>query len=139
MNYKLPNGKTVRIPDKELENNMKILKLSLPEAIKVWLEDNEYEINEEQAALTQKAKDNKITATIHQAKKEYTKKTQKERVQKQDLTKEGIIKAIAEMLPSVGATEVKVENVGKLITFQLGADNFKIDLVRKRPPKADKG
>lgn len=47
MRYTLENGKTINIPDKEIENHMKILELSKEEAIQLWLEDNEYEINEE--------------------------------------------------------------------------------------------
>lgn len=135
MNYKLPNGKTVRIPDKEIERNMQTLGLDKDEAIQVYLEDEGYLENEEQNALEKKAKENRITATIHQAKAEYKPKTQKERVKKDDPTKEGIIKAIAEMLPSLEATEVKIENIGKLITFKLGTDTFKLDLIRQRPPK----
>lgn len=137
MNYKLPNGKTIRISDTDLKRNMEILGLTQDEAIQMYLEDEGYEINEEQEALTKKAKENRITATIHQARAEpkFTPKTQRERVVKADPTKEGIIKAIAEMLPSLNATEVKIENVGKLITFKLGADKFKLDLIRQRPPK----
>lgn len=135
MNYKLPNGKTIRIDDKLIERNMAVLKISKDEAIQIYLEDEGYEVNEEQEELCKKAKDNRITATIHQAKAEYTKKTQRERVVKPDPTKEGVIKAIAEMLPDLNATDVKIENVGKLITFKLGEDKFKIDLVRQRPPK----
>ena len=140
MNYKLPNGKTIRIPDDELKRNMGILGLTQEEAIKMYLEDEGYEINEEQEALTKKAKENRITATIHQARTEpkFVPKTQKERVTKADPTKEGVIKAIAEMLPTLSATEVKIENIGKLITFKLGNDKFKLDLIRQRPPKTSK-
>ena len=114
---------------------MQTLGLDKDEAIQVYLEDEGYLENEEQNALEKKAKENRITATIHQAKAEYKPKTQKERVKKDDPTKEGIIKAIAEMLPSLEATEVKIENIGKLITFKLGTDTFKLDLIRQRPPK----
>jgi len=138
MNYKLPNGKTIRISDDEIKKNMAILKISEEEAIQMYLEDEGYEVNVEQEELCKKAKENRITATIHQARADYKPKTQRERVVKADPTKEGVIKAIAELLPSLNATEVKIENVGKLITFKLGADEFKIDLVRKRPPKEKK-
>ena len=135
--YKLADGKVVRIPQAEIDRNMKTLCLTRDEAITLYLEDEGYLINEEQEELERKAKENRITATIHQARAEpkFTPKTQKERVHKDDPTKEGIIKAIAEMLPSLSATEVKIENVGKLITFKLGADTFKLDLIRQRPPK----
>lgn len=135
MNYKLANGKNIRIPDDELKRNMGILGLSKEEAIQMYLEDEGYEINEEQEALNQKAKENHITQTIHQARADYVPKSQRERVAKADPTKENVISAIAELLPSLGANGVTVENKGKLITFQLGADKFKIDLIRQRIPK----
>ena len=65
--YKLENGKVIRINEKTIENLMKQLGLDREDAIQVYLEDEGYEINEEQEELTQKAKDNKITATIHKA------------------------------------------------------------------------
>lgn len=134
MNYKLDSGKIVRISDEELEKNMKILKISKDEAIQMWLEDEGYLENEEQEALTKKAKENRITATIHQA-KSYTKKTQKERCQKEDLTKENLIKTIADSVRKFGATNIVIENKTKLISFQINDDKFKIDLIRTRPPK----
>jgi hypothetical protein len=139
MDYKYTdkNGKpkVKRIPDSEIERNMKILKISKDEAIQMYLEDEGILINEEQNALDQKAKDNKITQKIHNARADYKPKTQRERVVKEDKVKEEIIKAIADLLPSLNAVEVKIENIGKLITFKLGEDKFKIDLVRQRPPK----
>lgn len=137
--YKLPNGKVVRIPMEEINKQMRLLKLSKDEAIQMYLEDEGYLKNEEQEALERKAKENRITATIHQAKAEYKEKTQRERVKKDDPTKEGIIKAIAEMLPSVNAENVEIVNAGKLITFTIGADKYKLDLIRQRPPKENKG
>lgn len=138
--YKLKSGKVVRVPNAEIEKNMKFLKLTRSEAVQLWLEDNGYEHNAEQEALTQKAKDSGIMNSIHKAKRaDYTPKTQKERVRKEDPTKEGIISAIAELLPSLSATDVNIENKTKVVTFKLGEDEYKIDLSRKRPPKADKG
>jgi polysaccharide deacetylase 2 family uncharacterized protein YibQ len=137
--YQLPSGKVVRIPMEEINKQMHLLKLSKDEAIQMYLEDEGYLENEEQEALERKAKENRITATIHQAKAEYKEKTQRERVKKDDPTKEGIIKAIAEMLPSVNAENVEIVNAGKLITFTIGADKYKLDLIRQRPPKENKG
>ena len=45
-----------------------------------------------------------------------------------------VIAKIAEMLPEF-AENVVIENKGKLITFTIGEDEFKIDLVQKRKPK----
>ena len=58
MTYTLSNGKTVRIPDKEIEKNMKILEISKDEAILLYLEDEGYIENAEQEALCKKAKEN---------------------------------------------------------------------------------
>ena len=69
--------------------------------------------------------------------KEPTKKTQKERVKKENPTKEMIIQEIAKILPNF-ATDVNIENAGKIITFTVGNDNFKLDLTQKRKPKAEK-
>ena len=84
--------------------------------------------------LDKKAKASRITATIHEAKATKERKERKV-VRKEDTTKENIIKALAERLEEL-ATEVKIENVGKLITFKLGEDSFKLDLIRQRKPKA---
>ena len=137
--YKLASGKIVNIPTAEIQRNMALLKISRDEAVDLWLYDNEYIGNDEADALTNKAKENRITATIHQAKAEYKQKTQRERVKKEDPTKEGIIKAVAEMLPSLNAENIEIVNAGKLITFTIGADKYKLDLIRQRPPKEGKG
>lgn len=131
--YKLDNGKVVRIPNAEIQKSMALLKLTRDEAIQMWLEDEGYEVNEEQEALCQKAKDNRITATIHKAKAEYKPKTQKERVQKEQPIKEEIIRTVAEVLATIGATEVNIENKAKLITF-IGKDGepYAIDLKWER-------
>lgn len=136
MLYKLDNGKQVDIPDNELDKLVDKLNLSLAEAIELWLEDNDFQTNEEQEELDKKAKKERITATIHEAKADKPRKERKV-VRKEDSTKESIIKALAERLEEL-ATEVKIENIGKLITFKLGDDSFKLDLIRQRKPKAGK-
>lgn len=134
MLYELKGGKRVNIPDDTIAKYRAMLGLTQSEAVQMWLEDEGYEVNEEQEALCQKAKENRITATVHKA-KSFTPKTQRERVKKPDPTKEGIIAAIAELLPSLNATEVEVVNAGKIITFTIGGDKYKLDLIRNRPPK----
>lgn len=138
MTYELPNGKKVRIPDDTIKKYTQCFGVSETEAQIIYLEEEGYITNEEQEALERKAKENRITATIHQARAEYKPKTQRERVKKDDPTKEGIIKAIAEMLPEVNAENIEIINAGKLITFTIGEDRYKLDLIRQRPPK-DKG
>ena len=134
MKYNL-NSKNINIPDADIERSMKNLELTKEEAIQMWLEDEGYLENEEQEALEKKAKDNRITATIHQASaKDPRKKTQKERVRKENPTKEMVIREIAALLPKF-AEDIEVLNVGKLISFRIGEEKYEIDLKQKRKPK----
>lgn len=134
MKYNL-NGKNINIPDTDIERSMKSLELTKEEAIQMWLEDEGYLENEEQEELECKAKENRITVTIHQATtKDPRKKTQKERVRKENPTKEMVIREIAALLPKF-AEDVEVLNVGKLISFRIGEEKYEIDLKQKRKPK----
>ena len=128
--YTLENGRTVRVPNEAIELNMRMLKCSRQEAVDVWLFDNDYIDNEEEQALTAKAKENRVTATVHKAKStEYKQKTQRERVVKEDKTKNGIIQAI-ETAISENADYCKVVKAGKMIVFKQGGEYFKLDLTR---------
>lgn len=134
MRYNL-NGKNINIPDADIERSMKSLELTKEEAIQMWLEDEGYLENEEQEELERKAKENRITATIHQATaKDPRKKTQKERVRKENPTKEMVIREIAALLPKF-AEDIEILNVGKLISFRIGEEKYEIDLKQKRKPK----
>ena len=126
------NGKVIRIKEQEVEKIAAGLDITNQEAIQVWLEDNGYLENAEQVQLDTKAKSNRITATIHQAKAINTKKTQRERVLKDDPTKENIIKCIKALLEEKGCEKVEILNKTKLISFSLGGDTFKLDLIRQR-------
>lgn len=139
MRYKLNDTKTITIPDADIERTMQTMNMTKEEAIQLWLEDEGYEENAEQEALEQKARENRITATIHQA-KEVKQKTQSERVKKPDPTKEGIIAGIAAVLPSHGATEVTIVNKGKLIEFKVNGEWYTVNLIRNtKRNKAEKG
>lgn len=132
MNYNF-KGRNIRIPDAEIEKSMKMLDLTKEEAVEMWLEDEGYLENEEQEELCKKAKENRITATIHEA-KDTKKKTQRERVRKENPTKEMVIAEIAKLLPNF-AENVQVLNIGKLISFTIGENTYEIDLKQKRKPK----
>lgn len=135
--YKLANNKVVNVPNAEVAKLQAQLKLSRSDAVELWLFDHDYIDNAEEQELTAKAKENKIQ---HKAKStEPKQKTQRERVVKEDKVKEDIIQAVADMLPTLNAENVVIEKKGKLITFTVGEDKFKFDLIRQRPPKADKG
>ena len=129
MTYEL-NGKKIRINDTELENLVKGLGVSQEQAIQIWLEDEGYLDNEEQNNLEKKAKDNRITATVHQAKSQSQKK-KRTRERKPDLEKEEIIQNLANFLEN-SAENVKITNISKLIEFDIGGNHYKLDLIRQR-------
>ena len=134
--YTLKGGKVVNVPNDEVTKLQTQLKLSRSEAVELWLYDEGYIENAEADELTAKAKENKIS---HNARAEVKQKTQRERVVKEDKVKESIIQAVADMLPNLQAENVVIEKKGKLITFTVGEDKFKFDLIRQRPPKESKG
>ena len=131
----LDDGRVVKVAKKYIERMVTNLEIDEEEAILTWLEDEEYLINDEQEELVTQAKENKSIKIIDAKAEKPEKKTQKERTRKENPTKEMVIAKIAEMLPEF-ATNIVVENKGKLITFTIGEDEFKIDLVQKRKPKA---
>ena len=134
--YRLKGGKVVQVPNDEVSKLQAQLKLSRSEAVELWLYDEGYIENSEADELTAKAKENKVSKG---ARAEVKQKTQRERVVKEDKVKEAIIQAVAELLPSLNAENVVVEKKGKLITLEVGADKFKLDLIRQSPPKESKG
>lgn len=135
MDYVLENGKTIRIPKATIANLMKNLDLDEEDAIQVYLEDEGYEINEEQEELTKKAKDNRITASIHKAEGKTREKRKVERKPNPD--KEALIASLAEYLGDLEEVDnVAVVNVGKLITFNFKGKAMKIDLIETRVKKS---
>ena len=125
------NGKDINVNEKEVNKLVEVLGISEEEAVQTWLEDNDYEVNEEVVELTKKAKENKITATIHGAQKVRTKR---EVVRKEDPDKEWLIQQFADTLGKLGIS-YEVTNIGKIIEFEYNNNSYKIDLVKRRPAK----
>jgi hypothetical protein len=135
MNIEL-NGKKIAIPDEEIKKNMKILKITEAEAIQMYLEDEGYEVNEEVEALTKKAKDSGIMHTIHEAKAEHKTRQPRAKVIKEYPDKELLVNIIAGALGS-SVQNLQITNKAKLIEFTYNGNQFKLDLVQKRPPKSN--
>jgi hypothetical protein len=134
----LDNDKVVKVSKVYIERCVEKLSIDMEDALLTWLEDEGYMENLDQKELCDQAKENKSHKVVNaKVGKEPTKKTQRERVKKENPTKEMIIQEIAKILPNF-ATDVNIENAGKIITFTVGNDNFKIDLTQKRKPKAEK-
>lgn len=128
------NGKNIKIPDNELINIQNGLQVSKDEAIQIYLEDNDYLENVEQVALDKKAKDSKITATIHKAQSgKERKKVTRER--KPDLEKEKIINDLKDFLTEKGMQKVEITNKSKIIEFNIGGNHYKLDLIKTRTKK----
>ena len=127
------NGKKIRIAYSEIENLVKGLNISTEQAIQIWLEDEGYLENEEQNSIDKKAKESKITATVHQAKSD-NRKERKPRERKPDEEKEKIISNLAKFLEN-STENVKITNISKIIEFDIGENHYKLDLVRQRKPK----
>lgn len=125
-NYK---GKVLTIPDSEISKSMKNLELTKEEAIQLWLEDNDYIVNEQVEELTKKAKDNKtdrVQASSGQRKKNAP------RTHKEDATKKELISTIAEALKAYNPT---ITNTEKYIELEINGENFTINLVKHRKEK----
>jgi len=133
MDYNL-NGRTIKIPDKDIQNLQKTLELSEKEAIETWLSDNDYISDETVEELSEKAKKNRITATVHQAKAENSqKKERKPREKKENPLKKEIIETIFTVLnEKYGA---KITNAEKYIDFSVNELEFTVNLVQHRPKK----
>lgn len=126
------NGKVLNIPKKEIEKSMKLLGLSLTDAIQMWLEDEGYLENEEQEHLCKIAKENKITSTIHGAGEKG--KKSKPKTVKVSEEKVKIFNELLEMLHKYHEN-VEVLKENKLIQVKMGEKVFKIDLIEQRKPK----
>ena len=116
---------------------MEKLDTDLEDVLLMYLEDNDYIINDSQEELDKSAKANgvKLVAKTEKPKK----KTQRERVVKENPTKELIITKLVSALQEIdNISNVNVENKAKLITFTLNNKDFKVDLVQKRKEKAQK-
>lgn len=134
----LENGKVVKAMTSYLENMVKTLDIDIDEAVLTWLEDEGYLVNEEQEELCVAAKENKSLAAARKGIRDGAKEKKKVvRTVKENPTKEMIISEIVKCIEAIdGATNIVVENKGKLITFELNNESFKIDLIQKRKPKA---
>lgn len=142
MKYELPNKRIINIPDKDIERLQNSLSISKDEAIQLWLVDEEYETNETVEELSEKAKKNRITATIHQAKAVNSqKKERKPREKKENPLKKAIIDAICNGIETniekfnADIVHFVVTNDEKYINLTVDGLEFTINLVQHRQKK----
>jgi len=125
------NGRNITIPDEIIAKSMKLLEISREEAIQMYLEDEGYITNEIVEELTKKAKTNGTTKV--KAKSTKARKSVK-RERKPDEEKENIIRILENALKQVGIN-ANVTNKAKIIEFSIENNQYKLDLIKKRPPK----
>ena len=132
--YELNDNEFIKIPKEEIDRIMKLPDVKTEDdACWIWCEDNGKIINEEQVELDKKAKANRITATIHQARAEP--KARKKVERKADEIKDNLIEQLADYLGTIGFENVAITKIGKLIEFDLKGEHYKLDLIRQRKPK----
>ena len=134
MRYTLPNNKTINIPDDEIKKSMKALDLSKEDAIQMWLEDNDYEVNEEQAELDAKAKKVKIDHGASAVDKS-EKKEKKPRPKVASDEKKELFDEIFSNLADVYKQNAQSVKENKLITVKIGEKVFKVDIIEQRASK----
>ena len=132
--YELNDNEFIKIPKEEIDRIMKLPDVKTEDdACWIWCEDNGKIINEEQEELDKKAKANRITATIHQARAEP--KARKKVERKADETKDSLVEQLADYLKTLEMENVAITKIGKLIEFDLKGEHYKLDLIRQRKPK----
>lgn len=136
MRYTLENGKTINISDKEVENSMKLLEITKEEAIQLWLEDNDYLVNEELEELDAKAKKVKIDHGAQATKPR--KKSEKPRTVKVSDAKKEFFSQLSQFLTDFSAendANCTILKENKLFQVEFGGEIFKLDLIQQRKPK----
>lgn len=136
MIYYFTNGKSVTIPDEELDSIAHGLGVSRSEAVSIWLEDAEYEINEEQAALDAAASKVKIDHGAEKTKrgrKKGTPRTVKVSDEKKELF-DTILRNL-DRCDGVYRSDIEVLKENKLIRVRIGEKTFKIDIIEERKPR----
>lgn len=126
------NNKSITIPDKEIENLMSSLELTKEDAIDLWLCDHDYEEDEEQTELDEKASKVKISHEITQKKEKKERKPPKKAVSDE---KKVLFNEISSFLNGVYGINTEIVTENKLIAVKIGDKTFKIDVIEQRKPK----
>lgn len=134
MRYTYKN-RTVCIPDKEIDNLVDSLEISIDEAIHLWLSDHSMEENEEQKNLDKEAKKNYVSREPAPSKPRKERKPIEKKVSDE---KKELFSNILTFLTENYNENVKILNENKLIEIKIGEKVFKVDIVEQRPPKNTK-
>ena len=127
MKYEV-NGKTVNIPDKDIENFQSKYSLSQDEAIQLWLEDNDYLENEIVNELVEKTKGQRH---YEKSDKERKKSTRERKV---DEEKKRVLLDMKTLIEGLGGNITAVKNEAEF-SYTFGENFYTVKLIKHRPPK----
>ena len=125
-------GKNVRIDDEWITKTSKSLGITKDETIQMYLEDNGYLENAEQAELDARASAVKIQ---HGASAETADRKQKKPRTVKISDEKGALYADLLQFLTEKYENVEVLTENKLISVKINDKSFKIDLIQQRPPK----
>ena len=138
MKYTLSDSRKINIPDNEIQKSIEKLSISENEAVQLWLEDNGYQINSEQAELQEKAENADVG--LYEISEEKKKKPRKKRIVNNSDEKIALFNAILSNLDKCDGVYKKNISIlipNKSIDVKVGEKWFNINLVQHRTPKND--
>lgn len=120
--------------EKRIEKMMKNLDISREEAIQLIADDEAVDkmtkasdinadLTEEQKAVIKEARKADRKPTVYNFNK---------RTRKADNEKAELVEMLAEALKGFGVLDLEIVNAEKLITFAVGGNNYKLDLIKQR-------
>lgn len=124
------NGKILNIPEAELDKSVKCLGISREEAIQLWLDDNDYTINETVEELSEKAKEN-----IKRYEKSDKKRKASTRERKVDTEKKKFLEGFRIFVEGCGGCLTNKKNEAEF-SFTYGENEYTVKLVKHRAKKA---
>ena len=122
--------------EKKVEELVDLLGCSIKEAEDILIADKKIDKGEAVDFGLSKEEEKKALkyANVKEHKKPAVYKFDKKE-KKADPTKEGVIQAVFDFLVENGYENCEITNKSKLISFQIGEDNYEFNLIRKRKPK----
>lgn len=123
------NGKILNIPDAEINKSVKLLGITQEEAVQLWLDDNDYTINETVEELTEKSKKN--IKRYEQSDKKRKASTKERKV---DEEKKRFLNGFRIFAEGLGAIVTSTKNEAEF-SFTFGENAYTVKLVKHRPSK----
>ena len=123
------NGKILNIPDAEINKSVKLLGITQEEAVQLWLDDNDYTINETVEELTEKSKKN--IKRYEQSNKKRKASTKERKV---DEEKKRFLEGFRIFVEGLGGCLTAMKNEAEF-SFTFGENAYTVKLVKHRPPK----